>query len=124
MELLADEDINCHHCGAEPGEAHRVWDDIARCYISGQQLISCEEYWLFDDDDNEYPNPDHRCHPSIWDGDWPGVKQCQRYGLINDPWSFWGATEDLNTLNSAGKWDIETQQHIISPETLARIIKV
>lgn len=108
-----------HWCGAKPGEPHKDWDDVALCYISGQQLITCDEYWLYDKDGNEYPNPNHTCHPSIWDGDYPGAKQAERYGLFKTHLNIYGP--DLNTLYRYGVWNIETQQHEISEEVLKKI---
>ena len=108
-----------HWCGAKPGEPHKDWDDVARCYISGQQLIACDDYWLFDEYDNEYHNPEHECHPSIWDGDYPGTKQCERYGLFTTHLGEY--RPDLNTLYRCGKWNIETQQHEIPEEVLKKI---
>jgi hypothetical protein len=96
--MTTEENTPCNHCGAEPGEIHREWDDIARCHESGRQLISC---W-----DREY----HECSPDVWDGEWPGVKRCRELGLFTAPDSFWGVTEDLNTLFSRGVWNKETQQ--------------
>lgn len=110
-----------HWCGAKPGEPHKDWDDVARCYISGQQLIACQDYWLYDEYDNEYPNPAHQCHPSIWDGDYPGVKQAEKYGLFTTDLGEKGP--DLNTLHRYGVWNIETQQHEIPAETLKRILE-
>lgn len=113
-----------HWCGAKPGEPHKDWDDVARCYISGQQLIACGDYWLVDEYDNETPNPDHQCHPSIWDGDYPGVKQCQKYGLYTTGVvGIDGPTEDLSALSVYGTWDIETQQHVIGPKVLEFLLK-
>ena len=109
-----------HWCGAKPGEPHKDWDDVALCYISGQQLITCDEYWLYDDNGQEYHNPEHECHPSIWDGDYPGAKQCERYGLTHIH-HLWGVGPDLETLYRYGKWNIETQQHEISEEVLKKI---
>lgn len=115
-----------HWCGAKPGEPHKEWDDVARCYISGQQLIACDDYWLYDEYGNEYPNPEHQCHPSIWDGDYPGVMQCQKYGLFAEVIQLdksYKTSEDLNTLYQYGVWNIETQQHEIPEETLKRILE-
>lgn len=37
------------------------------------------------------------------------------------PGIFDGVMEDLNTLSRYGKWNVETQQHEIDEETLARL---
>ena len=101
---------NTHWCGAKPGEPHKDWDDAARCYISGQQLICCDMW----------EDGVHECHPSIWDGDYPGTKKCLEYGLMHEH-RLCGFTEDLNTLYLYGAWNIETQQHEIPEEILKKI---
>lgn len=108
-----------HWCGAKPGEPHKDWDDVALCYISGQQLITCDEYWLYDDNGQEYHNPEHECHPSIWDGDYPGVKQAEKYGLYHMHLREW--KPDIEAIHQYGEWNIETQQHEISEEVLKKI---
>lgn len=116
-----------HHCGAKPGQPHRFWDDVARCYWTGIQLIQCGSHPddVAEDPDiaEAYRNRDHDCMPSIWDGDYPGVKQCQKYGLyVYDFPGIPGKSEDLNTLGRYGKWNVETQQNEIDEKTLARLL--
>lgn len=113
-----------HWCGAKPGEPHKDWDDVALCYISGQQLIACDDYWLRDDDDEEIPNPDHQCHPSVWDGEYPGILQARKYELYTYVVELDGEyklSEDINSVYLYGTWNVETQQHEISEEVLKEI---
>lgn len=98
-----------HWCGAKPGEPHKDWDDVACCYISGQQLICCDMWEV----------GVHECHPSIWDGDYPGAKQAERYGLFHTHLGVYGP--DVSTVYRFGVWNIETQQHEIPEETLKKI---
>lgn len=98
-----------HHCGAKPGQPHKFWDDVARCYWTGVQLIQCGAW-------NDEDSRDHDCSPSIWDGDYPGIKQCRKYGLYTEVIQLDGSykiSEDLNLLYSRGTWNINTQQHEI-----------
>lgn len=77
-------------------------------YCSGATGEMCEKF------DAEWGDK------AIWHGEWPGVMECQEYGLYarmvpglgwqpcdkDDP----GATEDLNTLYSTGTWDVTEQK--------------
>jgi len=59
------------------------------------------------------------CAPSIWDGEYPGTKQCRELGWYTDPKSIWGYMEDLNALAYAahfGKWDVEHQKWTLREE--------
>lgn len=118
--MRTDEQNGPCQCGAEPGEPHREWDDVARCKSTGRQLITCEGE-LHEYNGREYGEHDGECGPDIWDGEWPGTKQCRKYGLyINRP-EFGGWTEDLNALYAYGRWDRELQQLVIDPATLVRL---
>ena len=99
----------CNHCGAEPGEVHRDWDDIARCRATGNQLIQCGGE-LHTYKGIEYGEHEGECGPDIWDGEWPGEKDCRRYGIYTDADSFWGVGPDLNFLAIYGTWDPKTQK--------------
>jgi len=90
----------CNHCGAEPGERHRKWDDIARCRSTGWQLIQCEGE-LHEYNGREYGEHEGPCGPDIWDGYWPGTKVCRELGWFTAPDSIWGEMEDLNRLAAA-----------------------
>ena len=71
----------CGDCGVEPGSQHEDGCDIARCTMCGTQAIQCDE---------------HLDAPmEIWDGLWPGTKECYENKLITfggDKWCF-----DYNT---------------------------
>jgi hypothetical protein len=109
-----EENSPCHHCGAEPGERHRDWDDIARCAVTGQQLISCKGGNEFLHEISGKPGPyihDHECKPDIWDGEWPGVKACREFGWFTDPNSEFKGREDLNRLTLGAIWNPETEKY-------------
>jgi hypothetical protein len=102
----------CRQCGAEPGERHREWDDLARCRSTGQQLIQCEgQFHEFGG--REYGEHEGPCGPDIWDGEYPGVKECREYGIYTAPDSIWGVKEDLNTLAVTSTWDAENERYVL-----------
>ena len=100
----------CNGCGAEPGERHRSWDDIARCRSTGVQLIQCEGE-LHEYKGVEYGVHEGECGPDVWDGEYPGVKQCRELGLYRHD-SIFGVTEDLNKLIMHSDWDPTTERYI------------
>lgn len=115
--MTTEENRPCNGCGAEPGERHRDWDDIARCRYTGTQLIQCG--WHPDDDDEveedekqdyDKAHPRGVCEPDIWDGEYPGVKAARELGWYTAPDSLWGETEDLNRLYSRATWNPETER--------------
>lgn len=111
-----EENKPCHHCGAEPGERHRDWDDIARCARTGYQLISCEggSAFLFEINggaEDGYVH-DHVCSPDIWDGEWPGKKACREFGLYCPTGSEFEGQEDLNRLMWYADWDSSTEKWV------------
>jgi hypothetical protein len=113
----------CNQCGAEPGERHRDWDDIARCRSTGYQLIQCEGE-LHEYNGVEYGQHEGPCGPDIWDGEYPGVKQCRELGWYTTTRDYFTGeeriTEDLNRLyGSFAKWDREAERFIIN-ETVDR----
>lgn len=84
---LKEANSTCHDCGVKPGEKHHYGCDVDICTTCGQQVMGCEH-----------------AEPGIWDGLWPGVKECKEMKLIvtsekgyqerkTDP-SYW--TFDLN----------------------------
>ena len=75
----------CPDCGVLPDQPHEDWCDVARCMNCGFQRISC------DCDHNGL---------SVWEGHWPGDKECEEYGL------------DLNTLPIYCRWDKELKRWI------------
>lgn len=130
----------CNGCGAEPGEQHRDWDDIARCALSGVQAIQCSG-----EDDEPHPldvedygsleawREEHffyhpgKCELSTWDGEYPGVKAARKYGMFTYHRLYsettGEVTEDLNSLHQIADWDVESQDYVMSDEQLQRYFK-
>jgi hypothetical protein len=98
----------CPDCDAKIGQAHIKGCDVERCTVCKGQHLSCS-------------CKGHNRKKAVWDGDWPGVKECQERGWFCQdgfgPDSRWGsfcpcpadapgAMEDLNRLayfRSTGK---------------------
>lgn len=121
MEYKYDDRVEdnkpCPHCQAEPGERHREWDDIARCRSTGNQLIQCggEEHEY---NGRWYGDHDGPCGPDIWDGEWPGTKQCRELGWFKEMSIFHTGEKymgaDLNRLiSSATGWDPQTERYVL-----------
>jgi hypothetical protein len=108
--IMAECNRVCDQCGALPGELHREWDDIARCFESGEQLIACSEEHV------------ESCSPSRWDGEYPNIKKCRALGLfIVDPQ--FGKTEDLNKFASLPKeWNRDSQEWDIPDWVRSRLL--
>jgi hypothetical protein len=73
---------NCGDCGAKVGEAHLDYCDVPHCEACGVQKLQCE------------CGDKESC---VWDGFWPGIKECYQQKLIifdsgRNEWCF-----DLNT---------------------------
>lgn len=132
---------NCPDCGVKPGEKHESGCDIERCPRCGGQSITCHCIYIINDMDPntlEYDHPDiYEQGPTEemyekwerewgakalpWTGEWPGITQCREYNF----WCYWGppwircskeypeATEDLNTLYTECRWDIEKQKMVL-----------
>ena len=96
--------MNCPGCNAKPGSMHYGGCDVERCYSCGYQLISCscKEELVHD-------------NRMSWTGKWPGIAECEEFGLWAKmvPGKGWtpcdkddeGASPDLNTLVSKYRWD-------------------
>jgi hypothetical protein len=94
--------FKCPDCGVVKGELHECGCDVERCPECGGQLLSCGHTVK---DSDRMP----------WTGRWPGVDECEEYGLYayyssdagwvkcgkNDP----GAGPDLNALPEVCSWD-------------------
>lgn len=104
---------NCPDCDAKPGQNHQPGCDVERCPFCGGQMISCfcgrpEEI----DEKDLLP----------WTGVWPGIAECERYGLFAKlvPGKGWtkcpkddpDASHDLNTLYVKYKWDKEKKTFV------------
>ena len=73
----------CHDCGVKPGTVHEPGCDVARCSICKGQLLSCGC---------------EKGEPDIWDGLWPGTKECYDKGYVSK-WSEDGSLSfDYNRL--------------------------
>lgn len=99
MTIDAD-DHPCSQCGAEPGERHREIDDFTRCRFTGIQVWMCDVEM-------------HECEPDIWDGEYPGTKECREYGLYTAVDSPWGFGPDLNTLAMRTVWDSFEEKYVL-----------
>lgn len=59
----------CSDCGVAPGKPHVDGCDVARCLACGGQRLSC-------DCSGDKGGGD------IWDGMWPGTRECYELGLV------------------------------------------
>ena len=68
-DLLEKEEIreHCPDCGVKVNEPHDEFCDVARCSICGGQRLSCGC-----EEESE----------DIWEGYWPGTKDCLEQQLI------------------------------------------
>lgn len=105
----------CGKCGTDPGQIHEWLCDFARCRYTGEQLIQCT--WGENLAGKDVSHTEE-CESDLWDGEYPGKKECRKYGLYTDPDSFWGYSEDLNTLMMFSTWNYETQEYELSEEIL------
>lgn len=93
----------CPDCGVENGNLHRESCDVERCPDCGGQMLSCDC-----EGDIQMPR-------ILWDGNWPGVIECQEFGWYSKmvPGRGWvecekndrGASENLNKLVMETVWD-------------------
>lgn len=102
----------CHDCGVVPGQKHREYCDVSRCLECGGQRLSCS----CDGDEGD---------GDIWTGTWPGVAECEEYGLwcqnrCSEGLGFVpcskdtpGVTEDLNALQVKTIWNKELQKRVL-----------
>jgi len=60
--------INCHDCGARPGQPHKEGCDTERCSVCGGQRLGC---------DCEGHDPLF----ARWTGLWPGRAEAQMLGI-------------------------------------------
>ena len=82
-ETEESSDRICPDCAVKPGQSHEWGCDVARCTKCGGQRLQC---------DCELEKEE------VWDGMWPGSKDCYEQKLI----CCWGETKewtwDLNSL--------------------------
>lgn len=121
--MTEEQNRPCNGCGAQPGQRHLYWDDLARCRSTGLQLIQCQgelhEYLGV-----SYGEHKGACGPDIWDGEYPGVKFCRAMGWYTDPLSVYGVTEDLNFLAVAAArglvmWDRDQETYVVPDKAAA-----
>lgn len=80
-EANSKADEHCNDCNASPGEPHMDGCDVARCTSCKDQALSCDCQDKGED---------------VWDGLWPGTRECYKKRLIafgGGSWIF-----DYNTL--------------------------
>lgn len=80
----------CPDCQAEPLRPHAVGCDVERCAACGMQRIGCD---CSSDAQDRYPR-------LLWTGDWPGVSDCLRLGILLPD-----GEPDLNKLSILARWD-------------------
>ena len=68
VEERKNSDKPCHDCGCAVGDVHEWGCDVARCTKCGGQELSC--------------NCGKQIHRDVWDGMWPGTKECYEQKLI------------------------------------------
>ncbi|MBY0527799.1 MAG: hypothetical protein K2R98_30660 [Gemmataceae bacterium] len=107
---LAQKNRECPDCGVQIGELHRLKCDVEPCPYCGQQLLSCEHFFL----GTGAPPPDSDRIP--WSGEWPGVAEAREFGWYsrrNPDGPGWvpcqqgepGASPDLCRLCTEARWD-------------------
>jgi hypothetical protein len=97
----------CPGCAVKLSEFHSNGCDVQRCGMSGLQMHTCG---IFDE------KPNHECVFTVWDGYWPGIKECFEYGLfayfvpnlgfVPCKADHLDAVADLNTLVRTATWSI------------------
>lgn len=132
----------CPECKTSIGEPHIPYCSIERCPFCGGQMLQdkcCYKHfgidvitmkethpWIYQ---NGLPEAmaekweEHlRPHLLVWDGVWPGVRECREYNL----WCKWtdsgwqkcsaedpDASEDLNELAMCARWDKDKKRYVI-----------
>ena len=100
----------CRDCGAAVGYAHDEGCDVARCLATGGQRQSCPGYGT----------GLHDCGRQVWDGLWPGERECVDFGwysrfVPDEGWLQCGpdypdASPDLDRLARDARWDRAQQR--------------
>jgi hypothetical protein len=84
----------CPDCGVAIGAAHHAGCDVARCWVTGRQRLSCSR---------AHEAGDLDCGQDRWSGRWPGEAECEQYGWLIDPEGL--RLADLNRLVTECDWD-------------------
>jgi hypothetical protein len=58
---------------------------------------------------NIVENRTHECEPTLWTGEWPGVKVCRDNGWYTIIVGIEGPTEDLNSVSQRATWNPEIE---------------
>lgn len=109
---------DCRKCGVVTGEKHEWLCDFSRCQYSGEQLIQCTWGETLSGTITYHGD---ECVSDVWDGEYPGVKECRKYGLYTSPDSLWGLGPDLNSLAVYSTWNVKTQEYVIDQDTLKKL---
>ncbi len=71
-EKMKNKLIDCHDCGAKPGQQHAEGCDVERCSVCGGQRLQCD----CGEHDKDFAK---------WTGIWPGQAEADYLGLgLND----------------------------------------
>lgn len=84
---------SCPDCGVGIGERHDGGCDVARCWHTGGQRVSCPCVAYGE------------CGEDEWSGFWPGVPECQEHGWVTVDEKTRYVIWDLNRLMTECRWD-------------------
>lgn len=111
VALNADGSPNtCPDCDARIGDEHGDQCDVARCWVTGGQRLSCMMRHDHGDD--------------TWTGRWPGEAEAEEFGwwtTLEPPGQGWksvpagtpGAMPDLNRLHREATWDPNQRRFVL-----------
>lgn len=105
----------CPECGVGIGEPHELLCNVAPCLATGLVRLGCREgvsgSWA------------HNCGSAVWEGDWPGHRECREFGWhvrwdaeaggwvrcsADEP----GSGPDLSRLYDQALWDVDRQRWV------------
>jgi hypothetical protein len=102
----------CPDCQVNPGDRHESGCDVSQCRFTGTQELMCGfEFggFLPNGGINIIENRTHECEPSLWTGEWPGIKVCRDNGWYVEIVGFDGPTEDLNNVSRRAVWNADIE---------------
>ena len=113
--IVAIDMKNCPDCGAKPQENHAYGCDVERCALCGYQAVSCDCIYEVNDIDinlleENYPDVYRNGPPDewyveydrlvdslggrlVWEGEWPGVKECREFGFYCKDTNYFDTTQ-------------------------------